>query len=398
MSLIETPRSASALPLLERDPRSLPVTGPRLCLLSANYGGGHRTTALALSNAWQRRSAGAQLDVIDYFSAFVSPRTAWIADVGYRQSVRLFPVAYRLFYAATQRIGPDSWAQRWLNGLGHEELAAYLQAERPDMVVAVHPTPAGAVADLRRTGRISCPVVTVITDYVVHSQWIHPGTDLYLVGCDEVRAGLIDRGIAPDRVHVSGIPMAADDALLANREELRQEWDLDPDLLTVMVMTGAQGLMRRPWRLYQALAQLPIQGFFLCGDDESLYRRLRVHGRPRLRPMPFTPRVAELMAASDVLVSKSGGLTTAEALTMELPMIVYHPIPGQEAANRDYLVSAGAALNAPHTRGLIRLVREMSENRRPLDQMRVAARRLKKPLAADDAAEQMLRVLVKSGG
>jgi len=368
--------------------------GLRVLVLSARFGGGHKSTAEALASWWDQSGAGCQVRVLDYYDEFVSSWISEAASVGYTQSVRLFPVGYRMFYDLTSQLKPDSPAQQWLNRLGREEFATYLAQEPADVIVAVHPTPCGALSDLRRQGRLSVPVVTVVTDYVVHSQWIHPGTDLYLVGSVPVRDGLIQRGVPPDRVRVTGIPIQVNEKLLSQREALREKWDLKPGLPTVLVMTGAQGLMRRPWRLFHTVASRPLQGFFLCGRDRALEARLQLWASryPDFRVLRFVRIVPELMCVSDVLVSKAGGLTTSESLAMELPMILFHPIPGQEYANRDYLVAAGAAVTANHLGELGSILDEFCRDPEKLAAMKAATRRIRRPHAARDACLEVLQL------
>jgi processive 1,2-diacylglycerol beta-glucosyltransferase len=58
----------------------------------------------------------------------------------------------------------------------------------------------------------------------------------------------------------------------------------------------------------------------------------------------FTKEMSELMAASTMILSKPGGMTTAEALARGLPMMILDPIGGQEERNADVLLEAGAAV------------------------------------------------------
>lgn len=369
--------------------------GARVLVLSAKFGGGHKSTAEALGHWFEENLPDSKVRVLDYFEEFVSPVTTAAASFGYTQSVRLFPMGYSLFYEATRNLKPESGTQEWLNSLGIRELEEYLRQGPADLIVAVHPTPAGALAKLRRTGQLNCPAVTVITDYAVHSQWIHQGTDLYVVGSDCVRAGLLHRNVPDEIIRVTGIPIRTNTALLQQREALREKWGLKPNLPTVMVMTGAQGMMRRPWRLFNTIASRPVQGFFLCGKDKALMTRLKLRAAlyPEFRIMPFVRIVPELMCVSDVLITKAGGLTTSEALAMELPMIIFHPIPGQEYANRDYLVRGNAALSAKTQVELGNALDSLCQHPEKLEQMRSAIQSMRRPQATEHAGLQMLRLV-----
>lgn len=372
---------------------------PTILILSAAFGGGHESAARALRAWWEREIDPHGVRILDHYAEFVSPVTTRAASIGYTQSVRLFPPGYSAFYEITRALPADSGPQKWLNSLGKRELCAYLHSRAPAAAVAVHPTPAGALSELRLEGKINIPAVTIVTDYVVHNQWIHFGTDLYVVGSEEVKRGLIAHGIPPERIQASGIPVHVDTGLLAQREALREKWRLEPDLPALLVMTGAQGMMRRPFQLFNAVAAHPVQGFFLCGRDTSLLNRLNLFARhyPRFRVLPFLRVVPELMCVSDLLISKAGGLTVSEALAMELPMLVFRPIPGQEYANRDFLVSHGAALTARRTSELSRRIAQICADPSILRTMREATRRIARPHSAADAGRAILQLVRGQG-
>ena len=395
MSSALQPAVLSQHPSLEETARRA-----RILVLSARFGGGHKSTAEALGYWWERNIPGSEIRVVDYFDEFVSPVTTHAATIGYTQSVRLFPPAYSLFYRVTRDLNPGSAAQQWLNSLGREKLEEFLGERSWDAIVAVHPTPAGALSDLRINGRLRTPVVTIITDYAVHSQWIHPGTDLYLVGSDLVRDGLVERGVDLEKIRVTGIPIRASTALLSQREALREKWDLKPGIPTVLVMIGAQGMVKQPAKLFNIIASRPVQGFFLCGKDRALMARLRLRQAryPDFRILPFVRIVPELMCVSDILISKAGGLTTSEALAMQLPMIIFHPIPGQEYANRDYLIGAGAAIAADNGRELGAALDTLCRAPERLERMRAAIARIRRPDAAQDAGLEILRLIQERSG
>src|SRR5207245_11518337 len=117
------------------------------------------------------------------------------------------PGLYGLVDRATGEVRPDSFIQRAINRLGLERLDRYLRAKRPDIICCVHCTPAGTMSDLKSARRTAVPCVTVITDYVTHSQWIHPHIEEYCVPSISVRDGLLARGIPAPRISITGLPI-----------------------------------------------------------------------------------------------------------------------------------------------------------------------------------------------
>jgi processive 1,2-diacylglycerol beta-glucosyltransferase len=370
---------------------------PFLLVLSATYGGGHQRVAEVLQAAWRERLPRARVEVLDFFERFVNPALNRLTRTLYVQSVRHAPRLWGAFYDATGQIRPDSPTQRLINRLGKRRLLAYLEEHGPDLVVHVHPTPAGSMSELKAEGQAAQPSGVVITDYAIHSQWIHPHVDLYCVASEEVAAGLVDRGIPPERIRVTGIPVDPRFAGPLDRASVAARLGLDPARTTVLVMAGAYAMLGGVVEVHRVLLSLPqrVQCVFICGRDAALVERLRQRSRrrPDVHVHGFVDNVHEWMAASDLLITKAGGITVSEALVRELPMVIYRPIPGQEEWNTRMLATAGAAQVARGPEELRRLLERLLQDPAALEGMRRAARRIRRPHAAREAADVLLQLL-----
>jgi processive 1,2-diacylglycerol beta-glucosyltransferase len=362
----------------------------RLAILSCNYGGGHKRVAETVAAEWEARTGG-RAEIVDYFARFVHPVFDALTKFSYIQSVRRAPLLYGLFYRLTGDIPPDSATQRFINRMGMERLARYLSAESPDVVCCVHCTPAGTMSDLRLAGRTTIPCLTVITDYVTHSQWVHPGVDRYCVPNDIVREGLLARGIPEQRIVVSGLPVERKFLRPLDRAALRRTHGLADGGTAppvVLVMAGAYAMLGGVLDVTRVLARfpMPIQVLVVCGYDRRLAGqvRARADGSPHpFHVVGYVDTVEELMAVSDILVTKAGGVTISEALVERLPMLIYRPIPGQEQGNTRFLLERGAAL-APQTPDeLARDLAALLGDPRRLAAMAEAAGSLARPDAAE---------------
>jgi processive 1,2-diacylglycerol beta-glucosyltransferase len=364
----------------------------QLAILSCNYGGGHKRVAETVAAEWEAR--GGRAEIVDYFARFVHPVFDAFTKFSYIQSVKRAPGLYGLFYRVTGEVRPDSPTQRFINRMGMDRLERYLADERPDAVCCVHCTPAGTMSDLRLAGRTTVPCLTVITDYVTHSQWIHPAVDMYCVPNDSVREGLRSRGIPEERIVVSGLPIERKFLRPLDRTALRAQYGLRPDVPVILVMAGAYAMLGGVLDVTRLLAQFPrpIQVLVVCGYDRRLEEQVRARaaGSPHLFHVTgYVDTVEELMAVSDVLVTKAGGVTVSEALVKRLPMLIYRPIPGQEEGNTQFLLQHGAAL-APRTpRELGVALEQLLGDPDRLAAMTKAAAALGRPDAAGVVAAQL---------
>lgn len=324
-------------------------------------------------------------EIIDFFDVFVGTRFNKVVSAAYVQSVRKAPCLYGMFYHLTQKIGERSVLQSRLNRVGRESLYQYLKARSPDLVINCYPTPAGVLSDLKVSGAVGMPSVTIMTDFAIHSQWIHSGADLYIVGSERIRQGVIDRGIPPEHVLATGIPI---------RPCFRPP-EQRPSEGPVLVTVGAVGMLKGAAGLCRALTNVADRTVVICGHDAGLRQRLgpiEALRDGRLQVHGFVDDVHRHMSEARLLVGKPGGVTASEALAVGLPMVLCGMIPGQEQENANFLVSEGAAL-APGSRSkLCRVVKRLLANPDELAEMSTRAQALGRPDSAANAAAAIVGV------
>lgn len=369
----------------------------RLLILSASYGEGHQQAALAVRDALMEENPDLDLQIVDYLE-MVHPMLNSVARYCYMKSVRFAPALYGLFYKGTSRIAPSSLIQRRLNHLGYEDLAEYLSAYKPDVILSTFPTPAGVVSMLKEQGLIDIPAATVITDHAIHSQWIHHYTDHYFVGSEHVKRGLMIRGVDERRISVTGIPVRPAFLAANNRAEVRAKLGLEDDYPTLLIMGGAYGVLGDIVQICEELFQSDrrAQLIVVCGRNEKLRQTIEQLSKDAKNPVwvfGFTREVHELMAVSDLIVTKAGGLTISEALAMELPMLLYRPIPGQETQNATFLVKSRVAVLARTRRQVLgHIDRLLRDDGTRLRRMRVNTNTIRKVTAARDIARKLAEI------
>ena len=123
--------------------------------------------------------------------------------------VKTVPQLYRYIYDRAERAERVPAFRRWVSQYTAANLRALVNERRPDVVVCTHAFPCGVMSEYKRQFDPALPVVAIVTDFVVHPFWIYPNVDAYAVATSEMRATLLARGIAGERVLVSGIPVDA---------------------------------------------------------------------------------------------------------------------------------------------------------------------------------------------
>jgi processive 1,2-diacylglycerol beta-glucosyltransferase len=363
----------------------------RVLILTASYGSGHNAAAQSLAGAFA--AAGASATVVDHFRELVHPLFDRTTRALYGALLRRTPALWGIGYGMGDRMASDSPWAFGVTRLGARRLVRLLDRLAPDAVVTVHATPAVVLSALARTGRRIPPHTTVVTDFVAHSQWIAPRVDRYCVAAEEVKHEFVSRGIAPDRVVVTGVPVRADFETPRDPLTARRALGFAPDLPVVLAMAGAQGSFGRLADVARALTRLttPVQAVVVTGHDAHVADEVRrITAGRAIRTLGFVDDVRPLMAAADLLVSKAGGMTLAEAMAAELPLLAYGSLPGQERRNERFASRAGIALVAHTRRELDQTLERALSEPKLLDRLREQMRRVRRPEAGRHIANLVM--------
>lgn len=363
-------------------------------IFSADFGTGHHQVSSALKTAIEQRRPSWKVDIYNFFN-YIDPLLDRVLKFGYLQMIKHFSYGYEWFYETTRDIEPDSKWQRFLNGMGQYKLLNLIKKCSPKVIICTFPTPAGVVSQLKRKGKIDIPLVTVITDVTVHSQWIHPNVDAYIVAAETVKERLIERGIPQDKIFALGIPLRPQFERTIIDPRIWKEYNLDPNRFTLLIMGGGKGLMPGIDTICSKLSRLslPLQVVVITGTNKLLAKKLETISESSNIPihvLEYVEDVASLMKISQLLLSKAGGVTVFEALASELPMLLYKPLPGHEMCNVEYLIENKTAFIANDEDEAVDHIKKVLENPSILKPMVKAIRSISKPFASRDAARVII--------
>ncbi|HSU78976.1 MAG TPA: glycosyltransferase [Candidatus Angelobacter sp.] len=347
----------------------------RILILYANYGEGHKSAARAIEAKIQRDIPEATIIVSDFLGdAF--PVSDWIMRKLYLQTFTWAKPIYRQLYYKTKDNRVNSQLFTLPSTLSCLKLERYLKQIKPTIVISTFPTLTGMLSVVKDRGKIDFDLYCVLTDYVTHSQWLYHSVDRYFVPTEGIRNDLVRRGIPASSIQIASIPVMPKFEANRDRSFLREKWGLTNEAFVVLISAGAFGVVNIKEACVNLIRECPsLQFVVVCGRNDKLYNQLKT--LPEITPVPFTNEMHELMQLSDLFVTKAGGLSVSEAITCELPMLLYKSLPGQETENVKYLIRQRIAKRVKSTKELSKAVLEILETKGLIGEMRENIRNLR---------------------
>src|SRR5882724_953344 len=376
---------------------------PKILIISSDTGGGHRSAAAAIVAGIESIVKGESYAVRVVRAVGESHHLAAKLVALYNWLLRNKQHWMKYYYWLINRFRPET--REFFHSRSIVYVRSLFQRWCPHVVVSVHPLTqhifARVLKELGLADRI--PLVTVVTDpyYGFWKGWACDDVTLYLVASDEARRQLIDYGIAPERIKISGMPVhpkfsfPGDDAARVARTAL----GLDPEKFTVFVNAGWEGGGNIP-HIFRELVrgQLDVQAIFLAGKNEDLKHEaemLAADAKFPIKVIGYSDEVEKLMRAANVMISKLGGLTTFEALSCRLPIIadvITKPMP-QEAGTVNLIGKSGAAVMLRRASDIVPVVHRMIEDSKHYAALRAATITVAIPNATKRIVEEITALI-----
>jgi UDP-N-acetylglucosamine:LPS N-acetylglucosamine transferase len=379
---------------------------PKILILSSDTGGGHRSAAAAIVAGIQSFFKGESY-AIRVIRAVEESHHISAKLVGiYNWVLRNRQHWMKYLYWAINRLRPETREFFYKRTVGY--VASQFERWCPHVVVSVHPLTqhmfARVLKELGLARRI--PLVTVVTDpyYGFWKGWACDDVSLYLVASDDARRQLIDYGIAPERIKISGMPVHPKFDFPGEQaaQTARLALGLDAEKFTVFVNAGWEGGGNIP-QIFRELVrgELDVQAIFLAGKNEELRSEaesIASEAKFPVKVIGYSDEVEKLMRAANVMISKLGGLTTFEALNCQVPIIAdatTEPMP-QEASTANMVVKRGAAVMLRKASDVVPVIRRMIDDSKHYASLRAATITLAIPNATRRIVEEIAALIPES--
>ncbi len=367
----------------------------KILIIYATAGFGHMKAAIAVKEALEKtKPKNTEIKIVnalDYtntlFKVFYSSLYSFL--------VTRLPAVWGFFYYLFDNrfvylvISPFRNFMEWLNTI---KLRRFLFEYKPNIIVSTQFLASNVISKIKNKIP-DTNLITVITDYMPHSFWIS-NSDLFVVASEDARKYLESWGIDKKKIKILGIPVLPQFTKKGNKESLRKKFGLKEGIFTIFLSGGGFG-MGPIIKMLDILDNVGerIQVIVLCGNNKNLYESVIAMKRRLKFPLlalHFVNNVYDYMGASDILITKAGGIITTEALAEELPMLLAASIPGQETRNCNYLEKNGAAIKISDINDLSRIIDGLAGNPNKLAALKGGIRRIKKPNASHDIARLAL--------
>lgn len=340
---------------------------PRILVLTLSFGSGHIRAAHTIAHEVERQTPNINVRVVDALEgAHALFRLSYVAP--YWAMIRFAPKLWERFFAARLKNRSEATAPEWAFRFGCAHVFRLIADFQPDVIIACEVAAGEMAAIAKRNGLTRARLVSVITDHESEPVWVKPEVETYAVPDEKVKSELCAWGAQAERIIICGIPIdeqftTKPDAASINETRLRL--GIRDDAPLVLLMGGGMG----PTRMDAVAAKLlrsamPMHIIAVAGHDRRAYRRLiklkqgvrvkrltrqitndaQTRAAASLRVFGWTEQIAELMHAAQVLATKPGGVTTAEAASCGLPIVLFDAIPGPELCNAQRFVEACAGL------------------------------------------------------
>jgi len=322
----------------------------KVIILTMSTGNGHHIASRALCEYLKNQNVDAQIiDAYKYFNKIFSD----LLEKGYLLATKYTPYMYGKFYRKIEKQDHTDSKMTWsqfCNSFVARQFARYISKQNPDIVVSTHPLASYLITKYKSKKLVNTKSIGIITDFCVHPYWEQTSMDFYVCANELIINQLIKKGINVEKILPFGIPIDTKFSKKTEKSKARELLGIE-DKKTIFIITGSMGYGNIK-KYILALDEMDedFQIISVCGNNREMKHQLDLlKTKKTLYNHGFVNNVDLMMDASDIIITKPGGLTVSEAIAKKLPVILVDPIPGQEDRNRDFLINNGLAVGVTDT-------------------------------------------------
>ena len=371
----------------------------KILIFYGSYGGGHLSAARAIKEYIESEYTNVEIQMIDCME-YISKTINKISTKAFSEIAKNAPWAWGHIYKKSEKgiiakISTDS------NKLMAHKLNKLLQEFNPEYVISTHPFSSQMCAYLKKKNKINFKLATVMTDYAPHDQWLlYPEeVNYFFVAHNGMKDALVEKGLDSNKIYATGIPLSNRFLEHYNKKDILEEFCLKSGKKRILFFAGGEyGFGKnKTFNILKTFAESfpQLQIIAISGKNKDMKEKFEelveeTSRQDSIKILEYTNKVPELMSISDLVVTKSGGLTTTESLASGLPIIVINPIPGQEEENAEFLENNGVAIWIKKDDNVKEILNDVFSSSNKIRDMKVKARLLAKKNSTQDICKIIL--------
>lgn len=351
----------------------------KILIFYASYGGGHLSAANSIKDYLSSNYENIDVELIDCMK-YINKPIEKITTTAYNEMAKKAPWAWGKIYSDSQK-GPLAHITTRSNQVFAIKLLRLLREKKPDLIISTHPFGSQMCSYLKRKGKITSKIATILTDFAPHDQWLVGSdyTDYFFVAHNKMKEYLISKNIPENKIFATGIPISNKFLETFDTSKILNSLSLKENLKIVLFFAGGKfGLGKsRTLEIFNTLVNdfNNIQVIAISGKNKKMYEEfnqiVKIANKTNfIKIFEFVNNVPELMAVSDVVITKPGGLTTTESLVSGLPMIIINPIPGQEEENAQFLEHSNVGIWLKKQMNITKTISNFLSDNKKLKQMK----------------------------
>ena len=366
----------------------------RVLLLSVGTLSGHRQAAEAIKQTLKKLYPDAETQNVNLFR-YANSFWVCLLDGLYHAILKFVPWFWNLIWDSKEVYWLTYGLRSTLCQLNWFRLyREVIRPFSPHVIICTYSLACAMCAIIKKKKRSDFLLAAASTDFSLNPYWFDNSVDVYFLPHEALRKKLIKKGISPGKLCTVGIPISMNFSEPKNKDDLRKRWQVRKDLFTILLMGGGLG-MGSLKEIVVTLdnSHLPIQLLVVTGINRRLKRKLQAlesHLNLPIKVFGYIKKIDELMEISDLLISKPGGLTTAESLVKKVPLAIVDSLAGQERRNQQLLSERGITFELKDKEDLIDLIRGFLNNSFDLTQWQHGVSSLARPQATQEIVEKLV--------
>ncbi len=375
----------------------------KILILSCNTGGGHNSAAKAIKEAFTKK--GHTSDIKDVL-AFGGQKASDLVCDAYIEMVKKTPKLFGEIYKMGSKIGQLNQQKGirspvyYINKLYQDALEAYIKDNDYDAVVCVHIFAAEAMTNLKKHHKLTIPFYFIATDYYISPMLEETTPNAIFIAHKDSTFTYLNRGIPKKLIVPSGIPVSSQFTIKRDKDKIRKKLGLEPQDKVILLMSGSMGFgdLIDTARYIFDNGNADTKVIAITGHNKKLYKELEKNfdGETRLKLVGFTDKVSDYMDASDVLLTKPGGLSSTEALAKGIAIVHTAPIPGCETENVQFFTEHHLSLCAKDSQDAGRLAVKLLEDEFLRNQILAAQDNYRCQNSATQIADFVINAFIQS--